>query len=106
MHEPPTKYLFRNQTPSTSLKHLVWTAKNRWWIEHSDPELKAELGLDHFEDRFWQGWHLQVVLVLLGDAFLQALRRQHPKNGGLADPTAASKIPAAIHRDLSMRSVC
>lgn len=77
--EHPTKYFFSNQPPSTSLKHLVRTAKNRWWIEHSYRELKDELGLDHFEGRSWQGWHHHVVLVLLAYAFLQALRHQRSK---------------------------
>lgn len=75
----PTKYFFSNQPGSTSLKHLVRAAKNRWWIEHSYRELKGELGLDHFEGRSWQGWHHHVVLVLLAYAFLQALRRQRSK---------------------------
>lgn len=77
--EHPTKYFFSNQPASTSLKHLVRTAKNRWWIEHSYRELKDDLGLDHFEGRSWQGWHHHVVLVLLAYAFLQALRRRRSK---------------------------
>jgi SRSO17 transposase len=75
----PTKYFFSNQPASSSLKQLVRTAKNRWWIEHSYRELKDELGLDHFEGRSWPGWHHHVVLVLLAYAFLQALRRRRSK---------------------------
>ncbi len=97
--EHPTKYFFSNQPPSTSIKHLVRTAKNRWWIEHSDRELKDELGLDHFEGRSWQGWHHHVVLVLLAYAFLQALRRQRSKK-------AASLTLPRLRQELQQLLAC
>ena len=81
--EHPTKYFFSNLPEKTSLKHLVTTAKSRWWIEQSYRELKDELGLDHFEGRSWRGWHHHVVLVLLAYAFLQDLRRQRVKKGAM-----------------------
>ncbi|CAN5400895.1 hypothetical protein BH11PLA2_BH11PLA2_40780 [soil metagenome] len=75
----PAKYFVSNLPPTTSLKRLVATAKNRWWVEHSYRELKDELGLDHFEGRSWCGWNHHVVLVLLAYAFLQNLRRRRRK---------------------------
>jgi len=75
----PAKYFFSNLPAKASLKHLVATAKNRWWIEHSYRELKDELGLDHFEGRSWRGWNHHVVLVLMAYAFLQDTRQRHRK---------------------------
>ena len=77
----PAKYFFSNLPATTSLKRLVATAKNRWWVEHSYRELKDELGLDHFEGRSWRGWHHHAVLVLMAYAFLQDLRRRRRKKG-------------------------
>jgi SRSO17 transposase len=75
----PAKYFFSNLPGRTSLKQLVGTAKNRWWVEHSYRELKDELGLDHFEGRSWRGWNHHVALVLLAYAFLQDVRRRRPQ---------------------------
>lgn len=77
------KYFFSNLPTTTSLKRLVATAKSRWRIEHSNRELKDELGLNHFEGRSWRGCHHHMVLVLLAYAFLQDLRRRVNK-GALA----------------------
>src|SRR3954469_16344800 len=78
----PAKYFFSNLPATTSLKRLVATAKNRWWVEHSYRELKDELGLDHFEGRSWRGGNHHVVLVLMASAFLQDVRRRRPKKVG------------------------
>lgn len=74
--EAPTKYFLSNLPPNTSLKRLVQTAKDRWWIEHSYRQMKGELGLDHFEGRSWAGWHHHVTLVMLADLFLVMRRRK------------------------------
>jgi len=73
--ETPARYFLSNLPPNTSLKRLVHTAKDRWWIEHSYRQMKGELGLDHFEGRTWTGWHHHVTLVMLADLFL-VMRRQ------------------------------
>jgi SRSO17 transposase len=76
----PTRFFLSNLPADTSLKRLVRVAKSRWWVEHSYREMKDELGLDHFEGRFWRGWHHHVTLVLLTCAFLIHLRTG--KGGG------------------------
>jgi len=43
-------------------------------------ELKAELGLDHFEGRLWLGWHHHVTLVTLAYAFLRLEQARLKKN--------------------------
>jgi SRSO17 transposase len=78
----PTKFFFSNLPETTALRSLVRTAKGRWWVEHSYKELKDELGLDHFEGRFWRGWQHHVTLVLLAYAFLVLQRRQRREKKG------------------------
>ena len=67
-----------------SLKTLVRLAKIRWRIEHDYRELKAALGLDHFEGRSWLGWHHHATLVTAAHLFLTTLRLTHPKSAGQA----------------------
>ena len=59
------KVFFTNLPETTSKKDFVRMIKNCWWVEHSYKELKDELGLDHFEDCSWRGWHHHVTLTLL-----------------------------------------
>jgi SRSO17 transposase len=82
--DAPTKYFFSNLPATASLRQLVRTAKGRWWVEQSYREMKEELGLDHFEGRFWVGWHHHMVLVMLAYAFIVAYRRQ--KRGDMTSP--------------------
>lgn len=78
--DAPAKYFLSNLPPNTSLKRLVHTAKDRWWVEHSYRQLKGELGLDHFEGRTWTGWHHHVTLVML--AYLFPVMHRRKKEGG------------------------
>jgi len=58
----------------------------------------APVGLDHYECRFWRGWHHHLTLVILAHHFLVQLQRQlHQREGGLRPPdgTAAGSHPAA-----------
>lgn len=80
--EAPTKYWFSNLPEGVSLRRLVQLAKLRWRVEQNDPQLKEELGLDHYEGRGWQGWHHHVTLVCLAYAFLLRERQRHKKNSG------------------------
>jgi SRSO17 transposase len=82
--DAPTKYFFSNLPAKASLRQQVRTAKGRWWVEQSYREMKEELGLDHFEGRFWVGWHHHMVLVMLAYAFIVAYRRQ--KRGDMTSP--------------------
>jgi SRSO17 transposase len=78
--EAPTKYWFSNLPAGVSLRRLVQLAKLRWRVEQNYPQLKEELGLDHYEGRGWQGWHHHVTLVCLAYAFLLRERQRHKKN--------------------------
>jgi SRSO17 transposase len=59
---------------ATPVEELVRLAKIRWRIEHDYRELKAGLGLDHFEGRSLAGWHRHVTLAALAQAFCTLLR--------------------------------
>jgi SRSO17 transposase len=72
--DEPTDYWLSNMPPGTPIAELVRLAKIRWRIEHDYRELKAGLGLDHFEGRSYTGWHRHVTLAALAQAFCTLLR--------------------------------
>jgi len=77
----PTKYwLAQLGARPPALCRLVKMAHARWRIEMDYRELKAELGLDHFEGRPWLGWHHHVTLVTLAYAFLRLEQARLKKN--------------------------
>jgi len=77
----PVTYWLSSQSADTDPADLIRTAKIRWRIEHDYRELKAGLGLDHFEGRSWTGWHRHVTLVTAAHLFITLLRH---------DPKAAA----------------
>lgn len=66
----PTKLWLSNLPEEATLRGLVYWAKTRWWVEQNYQQLKNELGLDHFEGRFWAGWHYHATLTLIAFDFL------------------------------------
>ena len=72
--DEPTDYWLSNLPEDTPIAELVRLAKIRWRIEHDYRELKAGLGLDHFEGRSYLGWHRHVTLTALAQAFCTSLR--------------------------------
>ena len=90
--EPVYKFYLSNASPDLPLLALVWASGMRWPIERCFTEGKDELGLDHYECRFWRGWHHHMTLVILAHHFLVRLQgRLNQREGGLS--TAAQ--PAA-----------
>jgi SRSO17 transposase len=68
------KYYVSNLPPDVSLKKLAATIKARWVCEQARQQLKEELGLDHFEGRFWTGLHRHALMTMIAYAFLQSRR--------------------------------
>lgn len=68
--EKPAKYWLSNQDETTSLEHLVYTAKGRWRIERDYQELKQEFGLNEYEGRNWRGFHHHASLCIATYGFL------------------------------------
>jgi SRSO17 transposase len=76
----PTKYFLCDLPKEYTLRRLVRLAKARWKIEQDYQQLKEELGLDHYEGRYWAGWHHHVTLVMLAQAFLTLEALRNKKN--------------------------
>src|SRR5260221_10095294 len=63
----------------------------RWPIETCFAECKGELGMDHYELRFWRGWHHHMTLVILAHHFLvRWQQRLNQREGGPAPHDHAS----------------
>ena len=93
----PTKYWLSTLPETTPVADLVRLAKPRWRIERDYQELKDELGLDHFEGRWWRGFHHHGALCIAAYAFLAAERarlsplRLWPSSAPLAFPKVSSR---------------
>ena len=72
--DEPSCYWLSTLPEDTPLHELVRLAKIRWRVEHDYRELKAGLGLDHFEGRSFTGWHRHVTLAVLAQAFCTMIR--------------------------------
>ena len=70
----PTDFWLSTLPEDTPIEQLVRLRKIRWRIEHDYRELKHGLGLDHFEDRHWLGWHHHVTLVTAAHLFVTMKR--------------------------------
>ena len=92
----PTDYwLAQLGEQSLGLRRLVKTARARWRVEMDYRELKEELGLDHYEGRFWLGWPHNVTLVSMAFAFLRTEQAQVKKNFW-CDTGDAAAYPGAV----------
>jgi SRSO17 transposase len=81
--QPELKCYLSNAPADTPLATLVRVSGLRWPIESCFEEGKEEVGLDHYELRFWRGWQHHMTLVILAHHFLVGLRlRLEPRGGG------------------------
>jgi SRSO17 transposase len=88
------KYYLSN-APADVPERTLWDALvRRWPIEQCFEDGKKHLGMDHYENRSWQGWHRHMLYVILAMLFLLRLRLRYIKN---SDPYPAS-APAALGR--------
>jgi len=51
----------------------------RWPIEQCFEDGKKHLGMDHYENRSWTGWHRHMLYVMLAMLFLLRLRLRFKK---------------------------
>jgi len=68
--ELPEHYWLSTLSEDTPLERLVYLAKLRWRVERDYQDMKAEVGLDHFEGRNWPGLHHHWVLCSVAHGFL------------------------------------
>jgi len=91
--QPELKYFLAHAPADTPLATLVRVSGMRWPIESCFEEGKEEVGLDHYELRFWRGWHHHMTLVILAHHFLVRLRLRLQQRGG-APPAADRRTDA------------
>ena len=91
---PEFTYYLSNAAADMPLDTLVWLSGMRWPVECCFAECKSELGLDHYEMRFWPGWYHHMTLVLLAHHVLVRLQaRLDQREGGHAQATAGPAAP-------------
>jgi hypothetical protein len=98
--EPKLKFYLSQAPIETPLGEMVRVSGMRWPIESSFAEAKGELGLDHYELRFYGGWHHHMTMVILAHHFLVLMQKRLGQKGGLwargcegtADPARARSV--------------
>jgi SRSO17 transposase len=89
------KYYLANLPTKTDLRTLAATIKARWICEQAHQQLKEELGLDHFEGRYWQGLHRHALITMIAYAFLQHRRlAQAGRKKRINGPPPQPSLPA------------
>jgi hypothetical protein len=68
------RYALSSLPATATLAEAVGVWKTRWQVEQGYQQLKEELGLDHFEGRFWPGFHHHAALCFLAYGFLAVER--------------------------------
>jgi SRSO17 transposase len=83
--DPDLKVYLSCAPADTPLDELVRVSGMRWPIEACFAEGNGELGLDHYEVRFWRGWHHHMTMVILAHHFLVRMQqRLNAREGDLA----------------------
>lgn len=94
---PVLKHYLSNAPADTALDTLVWVSGMRWPIESCFAEGKGEVGLDHYELRFWPGWHHHMTLAFLAHHFLVQLQARLDQREGGPRPAPGPPGAAAAH---------
>ena len=77
----PTRYWLSILLADIAFERLVDLTKLRWRIERDYLELKQEVGLGHYEDRGWRGFHHHASLCIAAYGFLISERETIPPSG-------------------------
>lgn len=89
---PELKYDVSNAPADTPLAELMRVCGMRWPIECCFEESKGQVGMDHYEGRFWRGWQHHMTLVILAHHFLVRLRQRLLER----DPTSRTSAPSCL----------
>jgi len=73
------KYYLSNASPHVAERTLWDALVRRWPIEQCFEDGKKHLGMDHYENRSWRGWHRHMLYVSLAMLFLLRLRLRFKK---------------------------
>jgi SRSO17 transposase len=81
------KYFVSNAPPETSVQTMLLVAFSRWRVERCFADEKGELGLDHYEGRWYQGLKRHLIITTVSHLFLaqvhQELRGEKPGADGV-----------------------
>jgi SRSO17 transposase len=91
--ERELKFYLSCAPPTTPLAALVRVSGLRWPIEACFAEGNEEVGLDHYETRFWRGWHHHMTLVILAHHFLVRMQQRLHQRGGTCSYSATAHRP-------------
>ena len=97
---PEWKYYLSNAPANTPLAELLRVCGMRWPIECCFEEGKGELGMDHYELRFWRGWHHHMTLAILAHHFLVRLRQRLMARTATTSPAPLEEQPEVREGDL------
>ena len=67
--EEGISYFLSTLPPTSTTIERVRTHKNRWRTERMYQDMKGVFGLDHYEGRFYRGWHHHVTLAIAAYSF-------------------------------------
>jgi SRSO17 transposase len=96
----PRKYWMSNLAENSRLRDLAAPAKQRWIIDRDHEELKQELGLGHFENCGWRGFHHHATLSIAAYGFLVAERsRFSPSARGILNYQLPNSRQDSSHGD-------
>lgn len=85
------KYYLSNAPENMEVEEILRALTMRWPIEQCFEDGKKYLGMDHYENRSWNGWHRHMLYVFLALFFLLRLRLKFKKNSD-SDSASGSAI--------------
>ena len=91
------KYYLSNASAHAGEQTLWDALVRRWPIEQCFEDGKKHLGMDHYENRSWTGWHRHMLYVALAMLFLLRLRLRYIKNSN-AHPAAGPASARCMSR--------
>jgi SRSO17 transposase len=79
LEDGEVKYYLSNASARVAKSTLWGALVRRWPIEQCFEDGKKHLGMDHYENRTWTGWHRHMLYVTLAMLFLLRLRLRFKK---------------------------
>lgn len=98
------KYSLSNAPVDIARSELDRAATMRWPIEQCFNECKGYLGMDHYEHRSWNAWHLHMTLVFITHLFTVILRQKFTTSNAvpvLTMPMVKKLVGASLTNNIS-----
>jgi hypothetical protein len=105
---PELQYYLSNAPADTPLAELMRVCGMRWPIACCFEESKGQVGMDHYELRFWRGWHHHMTLVILAHHVLVRLRQRlmsrEPSTVRALPPSRLLELPEGAEGERGART--